>query len=953
MASVVFPPPCSSSSPAPQSSVHSPALGSQRAPRTQTTASFEGDNGKGVKSNPSVRARLCQLCKDGRLEAANHLFVSITKPHTVLWNTMIVGFICNGFPDEALRFYRRMKQNSSRKPDVYTYSSALKACSDLRDLKAGRAIHCHVIRSRLKPTRILCNSLLNMYANCLNSSFTYQSSDEFLHGNERLIENGGMDSPQTNADVLEEKPVELNGLVESSCSVTGEVRLQFVKTSQGERSNLIKGSETSYRSIDMDQWVRGRTEESLARKMRENMVDQSLGGMPKGNMAEIGGTSPNSSPNFARRSIVNLLFDRMPRRNVVSWNIMISWYFRTGRPFEAVKHFSFMLERGIRRTVLSFVNVFPAVVQMCDQRASAAFHGSLLKSGSSYAYDPFAVSSLICLYFGISDPDSARKVFDSATERNTEIWNSMISGYIQNDYPDEALELFLQLLVSEQRPDAVTVLGAVMAVSQVKQSEFCPQIHAYALKISADLPLILSNALLAMYSRCSCLGTACDFFSKMTNKDLISWNTMLSTFVQNGFNMEAIKLIHQMQKLGLVFDSVTVTLLASVCSNLGDARMAIQAHAYMFRHGIYFEGMEGYLVDMHMKSGQVETARRIFERVKRKDLVLWNAMIAGYTQNGLRSEAFKIFQGMVEQKQRPNSVTLASILPACSANSAVSRGKELHCFAIHHALDKNVFVGTALVDMYAKCGLVASSVNAFDRMQVRNSVSYTTMISGSGLHGRGQLALELFQEMVGAGMEPDHVALLAVLSACSHSGLVEEGLRIFDSMEDDFGITPSLEHCCCVVDMLGKAGMVEAAYDFLRGMEKVSNAKLWGTLLNACRIHGKFKLGNVVADRLFQIENGIASYHVLLSHFYATQGRWECVDKLRKAMREMGLRKETGKSWIDVCGLVHSFTARDQNHQQHEEIHAMLDVLLRNMKAEGYEPMLDHLMVDLWAVEYG
>ncbi|KAF3780780.1 Pentatricopeptide repeat-containing protein [Nymphaea thermarum] len=949
MASIVCPPPCNSSSPSPSSSAHSPALGTQRASRTQTTTSFGGDNEKGTKSNTSVRARLSQLCKDGRLEAANHLFDSITKPHTVLWNTMIVGFICNGFPDEGLRFYRRMKQNSGRKPDVYTYSSALKACSDLRDLRAGKAIHCHVIRSRLKPTTILCNSLLNLYAHCLSCSFVYQSFDEFLHGNERFTENGDVGSPQINGDVLE-KRVSLNGLVELTCAVTDDVHQQLDTISQGERSNLRTGAETGYGSVGVDQWVRGRTEESLARKMRENMVDQTLGGIPRGDLAEIG----NISPKVTRRSVVNLLFDRMPRRNVVSWNIMISWYFRTGRPFEAVKNFMLMLERGVRGTVLSFVNVFPAVAQLCEQQASAAFHGLLLKSGPSYAYDPFAVSSLICLYFGISDPDSARRVFDSVTERNTEIWNSMISGYIQNDYPDEALEFFLQLLVSEQRPDAVTVLGAVMAVSQLQQSEFCPQIHAYALKASAGLPLIVSNALLAMYSRCNCLDIACDFFSKMINKDLVSWNTMVSAFVQNGLNLEAIKLIHQMQKLGLVFDSVTVTLLASLCSNLGDPRMAMQTHAYMFRHGIYFEGMEGYLVDMYVKSGHVETARKVFQRVKTKDQVLWNAMTAGYTQNGLSSEAFKTFQEMLEQKQRPNSVTLASILPACNASSAVSRGKELHCFAIHRALDNNVFVDTALVDMYAKCGLVASAVNVFNRMQERNSVSYTTMISCYGLHGRGQNALELFQEMLGAGMKPDHVTILAVLSACSQSGLVEEGLRIFHSISDDFGIIPSFEHCCCVVDMLGKAGMVEEAYGFLRGMEeKVSNTKLWGTLLNACRIHGRFKLGNLVADRLFQMENGIPSYHVLLSHIYAAEGRWDSVDNVRKAMREMGLRKETGKSWIDVCRVVYCFTARDQNHQQQEEIHTMLDMLLQNMKAEGYEPVVDHLTDDILAVECG
>ncbi|XP_058103243.1 pentatricopeptide repeat-containing protein At3g22150, chloroplastic-like [Magnolia sinica] len=266
-------------------------------------------------------------------------------------------------------------------------------------------------------------------------------------------------------------------------------------------------------------------------------------------------------------------------------------------------------------------------------------------------------------------------------------------------------------------------------------------------------------------------------------------------------------------------------------------------------------------------------------------------------------------------------------------------GKQLHGFAVRHFLDGNVFVGTALVDMYSKCGVIDYAERVFNRIPERNSVTYTTMISGYGQHGLAERALSLFYAMPKTGMKPDTVTFIAVLSACSYAGLVDEGLRIFESMEKEYGIPATPEHYCCIVDMLGRAGRVADAYEYVSEMGDDGNlVGVWGSLLGACRIHGEFELGKLVAERLIEMESGkdVGGYHVLLSNIYAEEGNWENVDRVRKGMREKGLWKEAGRSWIQVGGIVHYFMSRDQMHPQRDEIYTMLEELVVEMKAAGY-----------------
>ncbi|KAI5583331.1 hypothetical protein BDE02_06G006900 [Populus trichocarpa] len=777
---------------------------------------------------PSIRSRLSKLCQEGQPHIARQLFDTFPRPTTVICNTIIIGFICNNLPLEAILFYSKLKSSSlGTKFDSYTYSSTLKACAETRSLKIGRAIHCHLIRCLSNPSRIVYNSLLNMYSSCL--------------------------------------------------------------------SNVGCLSYLDYSKYDL----------------------------------------------------VHKVFDTMRKRDVVAWNTMVSWYVKTERYVEAIRLFRLVMKMGIKPSPVSFVNVFPAFSSVGDFKNADVLYGMLVKMGSEYVNDLFVVSSVIFMFAELGHIDFARKVFYHCLEKNTEIWNTMIGGYVQNNLLIEGIDLFLKAVETEQTVlDDVTFLSVLTAVSQLQCLDLAQQLHAFVIKNLAVFPVMITNAIIVMYSRCNSVHTSFEVFEKMVERDVVSWNTMISAFVQNGMDDEGLMLVYEMQKQGFAIDSVTVTALLSAASNLRSQEIGKQTYAYLLRHGIQFEGMDGYLIDMYAKCGLIRLSQRIFERsnVNNRDQATWNAMIAGYTQHGLVEEAFVTFRQMLEKNVMPNAVTLATILPACNPVGNIDLGKQLHGVSIRLLLDKNIFVSTSLVDMYSKSGSINYAESVFTKLPDKNSVTYTTMILAYGQHGMGERALSLFHSMKKSGIEPDAITFIAVLSACSHSGLVDEGLQIFESMEKDFKIQPSTPHYCCVTDMLGRVGRVVEAYEFVKQLGEAGNVlEIWGSLLGACRLHEHVELGEVVAKKLLEMEKtgNITGYHVLLSNIYAEEGNWVNVDKVRREMREKGLQKEVGSSWIDIGGSVACFTSKDQDHPHSDKIYEMLAGLAMEMKKSDRSPQIN------------
>ncbi|KAL2906377.1 Pentatricopeptide repeat-containing protein ELI1 chloroplastic [Bienertia sinuspersici] len=353
------------------------------------------------------------------------------------------------------------------------------------------------------------------------------------------------------------------------------------------------------------------------------------------------------------------------------------------------------------------------------------------------------------------------------------------------------------------------------------------------------------------------------------------------------------------------------------------------------------------LLDVYAKHGHLDDARLMFDEIQKKDVVCWNVMIDGYAQNGRPNDALELFQQMLKAKLKPNEVTLLPVLSACGQLGALELGKWVHSYIVSNKIQVNVHVGTALIDMYAKCGGLEDARLVFDGITCKDVVAWNSMIVGYAMHGFSKEALQLFDELRRMGFRPTDITFIGVLNACAHAGLVPEGKEFFSMMKEEYNLEPKVEHYGCMVNLLGRAGQVEEAYLLAKDIDTDADPVLWGTLLGACRLHGNISLGEEIAE--FLVSRNLASdgTYVLLSNMYAGAGNWDGVAKVRAMMREKGIQKEPGCSSIEVNNKVHEFLAGDMRHPKSKDIYMMLEELNKWLEAHGYSPQTETVLRDI------
>ncbi|CAN1230109.1 Pentatricopeptide repeat-containing protein DOT4, chloroplastic [Linum grandiflorum] len=333
---------------------------------------------------------------------------------------------------------------------------------------------------------------------------------------------------------------------------------------------------------------------------------------------------------------------------------------------------------------------------------------------------------------------------------------------------------------------------------------------------------------------------------------------------------------------------------------------------------------------MYSKSGELDSARKVFETTDyEKCVVSWTAMIQAYARGGCHNEAIRLFE---EMNIRPDIFTLSVVLHACGCSGSVDSGRDVHRYIVEHGLESDLFVCNSLMDMYAKCGSMEDASRLFMKMPTKDLVSWTAMIAGYGMHGLGKEAVEAFRRMRQEGIEPDQVSFISVLYACSHSGLVDEGYRFFEIMQNECNISPNLEHYACVVDLLSRKGKLRTAYEFINAMPISPDATIWGSLLCGCRIHHDVELAEEVSEHVFELEPENAGYYVLMSNIYAEAEMWDEARRIREKIGRRGLKKHPGCSWIADEKRVHVFVAGDSSHPEIRPIEALLEEIRNKMK---------------------
>ena len=700
------------------------------------------------------------------------------------------------------------------------------------------------------------------------------------------------------------------------------------------------GLENQHEEIDFNRLFDSSSTTRLAKRLHALLV---VSGKIQSNFISV--RLVNFYANLGDIFLSRGMFDQIPQKDIYTWNSMISAYVRSGHSREAIDCFyQLLLVARVRADFFTFPPVLKACQTLMDGKK---IHCWVFKLG--FQWDVFVAASLIHMYSRFGFVGIARSLFDNMPFRDMGSWNAMISGLIQNGNAAQVLDVLAEMRLEGIKMDSITVASILPVCAQLGDISTATLLHLYVIKCGLEFELFVSNALINMYAKFGNLGNAQKVFKKMFLRDVVSWNSIIAAYEQNDDPVTAQRFFVKMQLNGLQPDLLTLVSLASIATQSKDYKNSRSVHGFVMRRGWLMEAVVigNAVMDMYAKLGVIDSAHKVFELIKVKDVISWNTLISGYAQNGLASEAIEVYRMMEECREiKPNQGTWVGILAACSHVGALQQGMRIHGQLIKTNLLLDVFVGTCLIDLYGKCGRLVDAMSLFYQVPLENSVPWNVIISCHGIHGHGEKALKLFREMQDVGVKPDHVTFISLLSACSHSGLVDEGKWFFNLMHE-YGIKPSLKHYGCMVDLLGRAGFLEMAYDFVKDMHLQPDASIWGALLGACRIHGNVELGKLASDRLFEVDSENVGYYVLLSNIYANVGKWEGVDKVRSLARERGLRKTPGWSSIEVSHRVDVFYTGNQSHPKCEEIYAELRILTAKMKSLGYIPDYSFVLQDV------
>lgn len=441
----------------------------------------------------------------------------------------------------------------------------------------------------------------------------------------------------------------------------------------------------------------------------------------------------------------------------------------------------------------------------------------------------------------------------------------------------------------------------------------------------------------------SSMDYARQLFDTIPQPDILLFNTMVRGYSRSNTPADAVTLFVHALNSGLLPDHYTFPCLlkACACMNVEGLEEGKQLHCFAIKLGLDDDSyVSPTLINMYALCNDVDSARRVFDKIVEPCVVSYNAIVTGYVRSSRPNEALVLIRELQERNLRPTDVTMLSALSSCALLGSLELGKWIHEYVKKYGFDKYVKVSTALIDMYAKCGSLDDAIFVFENMPVRDTQAWSAMTMAYATHGQSHKAISLFEEMKKAQVQPDEVTFLGLLYACSHTGLVEEGCEYFYSMRNKYDIVPGIKHYGCMVDLLSRAGRLDEAYRFIEDLPIQPTPILWRTLLAACGSHGNLDLAKQVMERIFELDDSHGGDYVILSNLCARAGRWEDVDYLRKLMKDRGAVKVPGCSSIQINNMVHEFFSGDEVNTVSTELHRALDELVKELKMVGYVPDL-------------
>ncbi|KAK6930993.1 Pentatricopeptide repeat [Dillenia turbinata] len=641
---------------------------------------------------------------------------------------------------------------------------------------------------------------------------------------------------------------------------------------------------------------------------------------------------PNSSPQFAsyyqknaqegiysyNRRIDHLIksgylssgievFDQMPVRDVVTWNLLISGHCRFGFLRQSLLIYQDMVSVGMRESSSTCSSILSVCSKAQFYHEGLQVHCRVVFLG--FSLNIFVGCSLVDLYMHMGHVETGLKLMTDLPERNIATWNVVLRGFSEKGLSDGLLGLFKRMELDGVEPNQVSFCYLIRGCSNALLIEEGRQLHSQVLKKGLiEGNVFVANAMVDFYAACDNVIDAWKSFESIPEEDVISWNSIVSVFVSNGLLDEALELFNRMRLWGKRPSTRSFVGLLNFCSGVKDVIFGKQIHCYVLKLGFDHESeyVQSALIDMYGKCKVIKTAVCIFENVPERTLACCNSLMTSLLHCGVNEDVVELFCLMIDEGIGLNEVTISTTLKALSVSSlaSFSNCRLVHSCATKAGLESDIVVSCSLIDAYSRSGHIEVSQKLFEQLPAPNVICYTSMIHGYARHGMGKECLEMLDKMINKGLKPDKVTILSVLTGCNHSGLVREGRLVFDSMRDIYGINPDQQHYSCMLDLLGRAGFLDEALELLRKAPLQNDPIMWSSILHSCRIHGNDVIGRKAAKYLMELEPEEPAVYLQAAKFYSAIGDFQTSTEVGEIALATKMRKEIGYSLIEVNGHI-------------------------------------------------
>ncbi|XP_068653993.1 pentatricopeptide repeat-containing protein At4g19191, mitochondrial-like [Aristolochia californica] len=636
--------------------------------------------------------------------------------------------------------------------------------------------------------------------------------------------------------------------------------------------------------------------------------------------------------NLGHVSFSERVFGSVTNPDALLYNTIVRALSGCGDPEKTLLMYHQMLAKSFCPDEFTYPFVFKSCSDFMNVEEGKRVHCHVVKMG--FESNVMVGTAVAEMYVSCCEMESALRAAEGMFERSLAVWNLLISGYRHSGHPVKSFWMLKRMRVEGLEPNSVTVVSLLRSSIELKWLGAGRFLHVLIIMCDLQRDMSVITALLTMYSKLDCLDMARLVFKRIQEKDSVIWNLMVSTYCQGGYPKKALQLVTEMGKSGVRSDLFTAIASISSAAALKSLELGKQIHAQTVRNGSDYQvSIHNSLIDMYGKCGNLEMAKTIFESLMNRTVVSWSSMIKAYAIHDRCSDALSLYEKMKMEGVKLDQITVVNILPACVHLGALEKVKSLHVYSVKHGLILITSVLTALLVSYAKCGCIGTAEKLFDEEEVdKDIVSWNSMISAFAKHGDWFRSFGLYNQMKDLKVRPDKITFLGLLTACVNSGLVKEGWECFNEMIKIHGYRPNQEHYACMVDLLGRMGQLKDAIKLIETMPFEPDVQVWGPLLSACNMHSDTRLAEFAAKRVIALEPKNAGNYVILSNIYAAAGKWDGVARMRAHIRDRGLKKVPGCSWLEISGCTHEFRVADRSHPRSQEIYAMLNNLEEESK---------------------